>query len=79
MLGDDQVVPCACGFDDVSFPHACKTLVITNKIEVQIHHILNNHEGLQLRQKIYDLVMEWYLKGLHLGLSHESKELFKNE
>lgn len=24
-LGDDEVIACGCGFDDVSFPHDCKT------------------------------------------------------
>jgi hypothetical protein len=75
----DQVLPCSCGFDDVSFPHVCKTLVTTNKIEVQIHHVLNTHRGAELRQKLYELVMEWYLKGTKTGLQYDQKELFYNE
>jgi len=25
MIGDDEVIACGCGFDDVSFTHDCKT------------------------------------------------------
>lgn len=33
-LGDDQVFPCGCGFDDASFPHDCNAEIKKK------HHLL---------------------------------------
>ena len=44
---------------------------IDNKLRQQIQHILGTHTEHMLLTKIYDLAFEWYMKGLHTGLSSE--------
>lgn len=41
---------------------------IENKLQVQVDHIFNIHSTEMLKQKVYDLAFEWYLKGLHTGI-----------
>lgn len=41
---------------------------IDNKIQIQVDHIFNIHSTEMLKQKVYDLAFEWYLKGFHAAL-----------
>lgn len=51
MLGDDEIVPCGCGFDDVSFPHDCKTQS-THRMDNQAVTRIKNKDIGTLRQMI---------------------------
>lgn len=39
-LGDDQVFPCGCGFDDISFPHDC----FPEKVEKERYIMLDEED-----------------------------------
>lgn len=54
-------------------------LRILNKMASQIEHVLNTHSGADLSIKIYQLTMEWYLKGLHVGIKYEIEQQQKKE
>jgi hypothetical protein len=36
---------------------------INRKIQSQVDHLFRSYEGDELKQKVFDLAFEWYLKG----------------
>lgn len=44
---------------------------IENKMNFQVSHILDLYQGEELRQKMYDLVFEWYMLGFSTGLNNQ--------
>lgn len=54
------------------------TIKIENKLKTQVEHIFNIHNTEHLKDKVYDLAFEWYLKGLHTGIESE-KEFNKRQ
>ncbi len=49
------------------------SIEIENKLKQQVLHILGTHTEHLLFTKIYDLAFEWYMKGLHSGLTSTVK------
>lgn len=47
---------------------------IENKLKIQVDHIFRSHEAQYLKDKIYDLAFEWYMKGLHSGIEFEQEQ-----
>lgn len=46
---------------------------IENKLKAQIEHLISNYENQELKDKLYDLSFEWYMKGVFTGLNNEIK------
>ena len=47
---------------------------IENTIKRQVDHIFDYYEGKELRVKMYDLAIQWYLRGFSFGLNDEKEE-----
>lgn len=49
---------------------------IENKMHYQISHVLDLYQGEELRQKMKDLIFEWYMRGFATGMTQikEPKE-----
>jgi hypothetical protein len=77
-LGDDQVFPCACGFDDVSFPHKCDAEA------KQKHYLLGMtvNETLALltrtNNELYELLATLQHRILALEMQVRCTHMFKN-
>lgn len=44
---------------------------IEDKLQTQVDHIFKYYENNEIKQKMYDLGFEWYIKGLHAGIESE--------
>lgn len=57
-LGDDEVIACGCGFDDVSFPHDCKTgkqYATKTKMTKEIVYVVVGHDGCEIHvEKVFE-------------------------
>lgn len=46
---------------------------IIDKIEQQVDHCFNTHEDEHLKDKLIDLVKEWFFKGFFEGKDYENQ------
>ncbi len=44
---------------------------IEEKLQSQVEHVFKYYEDNELKQKMFDLGYEWYLKGLQAGIELE--------
>ena len=44
---------------------------VADDIEDTVNYLLSQYEGLELRDKIVDLVLDYYFRGLHDGSDNE--------
>ena len=51
-----------------------ETIEVENKLKMQVDHIFRCHDAQYLKDKIYDLAFEWYMKGLRSGVGFEQKQ-----
>ena len=47
---------------------------IEEKLTSQVDHIFKFYEDNEMKQKMYDLGFEWYIKGLHAGIEVEKSQ-----
>ncbi len=47
---------------------------ITNRVLTQVRHCLANYEGVELEQKLCQLVFEWHTKGVAIGIESMRKK-----
>lgn len=52
-----------------------KIIKIQNVAKRQIEHLMRTHDGKELEEKIWQLTIEWYCKGVGVGIETERKHM----
>lgn len=52
---------------------------IEEKLQTQVDHVFRYYEDNELRQKMFDLGYEWYVKGLQAGIELERSKILENK
>lgn len=52
---------------------------IEEKLKDQVNHVFKFYEDSELKQKMFDLGFEWYVKGLKAGIELERSHILEKK